>query len=137
MNEIIGLIGASFTDLTIQKAYRDGADYSIDENQTFVFEISGKPYNTAAEFETMTVLVKGDGEIKLKDLPVGDYTVKEITDWSWRYTPDKTSETITLSARDKDDYKVTFTNTRTESKWLSGDCFAKNWWGNNTSTRSR
>ena len=79
----------------------------------------------------------GANQIKIKDLPVGEYTITEKSDWSWRYSPDNAEQKITLSDVNEDDYKVTFMNTRTEDKWLSGDSFCKNMWINLQSTKSR
>lgn len=116
---------ANNTDLTIKKAYPENADYSIDVNQTFIFDIKGISGTTTADIE-LTVTVHGDGEITITDLPIGKYTITEQTDWSWRYAPTdgKTSQTITLSPTEEN--IVTFKNTRAEVKWLDGDSYDVN-----------
>lgn len=116
---------ANNTDLTIKKAYPENADYSIDVNQTFIFDIKGASGTATADIE-LTVTVHGDGEITITDLPIGKYTITEQTDWSWRYAPtdSKTSQTITLSPTEEN--IVTFENTRAEVKWLDGDSYDVN-----------
>lgn len=116
---------ANNTDLTIKKAYPENADYSIDVNQTFIFDIKGISGTTTADID-LTVTVHGDGEITITDLPIGKYTITEQTDWSWRYVPTdcKTSQTITLSPTEEN--IVTFENTRAEVKWLDGDSYDVN-----------
>jgi uncharacterized repeat protein (TIGR02543 family) len=116
---------ANNTDLTIKKSYPENADYSIDANQTFIFDIKGVSGTATADIE-LTVTVHGDGEITITDLPIGKYTITEQTDWSWRYDPTdgKKSQTITLSPTEKN--IVTFENTRAEVKWLDGDSYDVN-----------
>ena len=116
---------ANNTDLTIKKAYPENADYSIDVNQTFIFDIKGISGTTTADID-LTVTVHGDGEITITDLPIGKYTITEQTDWSWRYAPTdgKTSQTITLSPTEEN--IVTFKNKRAEVKWLDGDSYDVN-----------
>lgn len=116
---------ANNTDLTIKKAYPENADYSIDVNQTFIFDIKGISGTTTADID-LTVTVHGDGEITITDLPIGKYTITEQTDWSWRYAPTdgKISQTITLSPTEEN--IVTFENTRAEVKWLDGDSYDVN-----------
>ena len=115
---------ANNTDLTIKKAYPENADYSIDVNQTFIFDIKGISGTTTADID-LTVTVHGDGEITITDLPIGKYTITEQTDWSWRYAPtDGKTQTITLSPTEEN--IVTFKNTRAEVKWLDGDSYDVN-----------
>ena len=104
------------TDLTIVK---EGWE-AIDENQSFIFEVTG------SDIGTMTVVIKGRGQVTIAGLRVNNtYTVKEITKWSWRYTPDAEEKSATLVAGEGVN-KVTFNNTRTEKKWLNGGAYDKN-----------
>lgn len=98
--------------LTVKKAGWD----SKDANQSFIFNVSGA--------KSMQVTVQGNGEAKIVGLPVGDYTVTEDGNWSWRYTA-QGDGSATLSA-DNHDATVTITNSRTNNKWLSGDSYAIN-----------
>lgn len=106
--------------LTITK---QGAD-SNDENQSFVFKVTGP--NGYSE----RVVIRGNGSVTIKNLKPGTYTVTE-EGWSWRYTGNGTFD-ATISALVPG--SVTFTNVRqTEEshstngwKWLGGDAYVNN-----------
>ena len=104
------MIHMDTTDLTITKS----GWQSIDENQTFIFDVTGPN-----GFE-ITVTINGNGSVTIKDLPIGTYYVTEQTEWSWRYTPVGGTEEITLKA-DPTQNVVSFVNTRNIIYWLSGD----------------
>lgn len=111
-------------DLTVSKS---GAA-AVDENQTFIFLISG-------EGVKMEVVVHGNSSVTVKGLKVGTYTVTELTDWSWRYTPDKTQKTVSQAdaqqaAASQTAHTVKFVNTRTNNKWLNGAAYCDNRWNN-------
>lgn len=116
---------ATDTSLTIKKSFPEDADYSIDENQKFVFSIVGKAGTSTADIN-LTVTVKGNSEIKLNGLPIGDYTVTEQTNWSWRYEPENgtSSKAVTISSASAN--SVEFVNERKEDKWLGGDASSVN-----------
>lgn len=101
-------------DLTITKT---GAE-DIDENQSFIFTVTG-PNNFSAK-----VVVQGNGSVTIKGLKIGTYTVTEDTDWSWRYTPKNKTQNITLQPAGKNE--VTFINSRSKGKWLGGDAYNHN-----------
>lgn len=103
-------------DLTITKT----GWKAIDENQSFIFKVVGD------NFEKTVVINKG-GSVTIKGLKIGTYTVTEVTDWSWRYTPDKNGKTITLQPAQTNE--VTFANTRAKDKWLGGDAYSQNKFG--------
>ena len=96
-------------DLTIEKT-----GTNIDEDQTFVFEIT-KPSDK--DFH-MTVSVKGTGSVTIYDLVEGTYNVEELKSWSWRYKPTEANLTAVLSENNVKP-KVTFNNTRNNNDWLS------------------
>ncbi len=106
-------------DLTIRKT---GCD-AVDENQAFLFRITG-----AGGF-TLDVTVTGNGAVTVRNLLEGEYTVTELTDWSWRYEPEANS--VRISHEDAVDGRAetVFSNRCTEEKWLSGDSLCENWWG--------
>lgn len=118
----------NLANLTITKTGADAAD----ENQTFLFTVTGKE-GTPTAGTRITVTIHGNGSVTISDLLIGDYTVTEVTDWSWRY--DQTGMTyaagtitngsFTLSPDSANDI-VTVTNTRSNPYWLSGDSFAVN-----------
>lgn len=118
-NKIIFIYDPTLTTLTIQKS----GCVEIDENQTFLFRVKGTDENT--EDIDLTVTVHGNGKTMITDLPVGHYTVSELTGWSWRYTPDEAKE-IDLTAGG---LTLTFANTRTDGQWLNGDNFKVNLFG--------
>ncbi|MDD5906326.1 MAG: VWA domain-containing protein [Clostridiales bacterium] len=99
--------------LTITKS---GCDTAKDAYQSFIFNVSGP--------KSMQVTVQENGTATIVGLPVGDYTVTEDGDWSWRYKADGPGK-VTLSAAKHTD-TVTITNQRTATKWLSGDNYAVN-----------
>lgn len=104
-------------DLTITKqGWED-----IDENQSFIFNVTGPDgYSTR-------VVVNGNSSVTISGLKIGDYTVTEVTGWSWRYAPSGNGQTITLQPTGKNE--VTFVNGRTGLKWLGGDAYNKNVFG--------
>ena len=81
------------------------------------------------------IVTAGAGEsVTVNGLKVGkSYTVTEVTDWSWRYTPDRSSKSVTLSPGGA---TVTFTNNRTKDKWLSGSAYADNNWAKSPADKS-
>ena len=116
------------TNLTITKS---GAQ-DVDENQTFIFKIQGTDEGVN-DGVSLTVTVHGNGSVAIKDLPVGHYTITEVSDWSFRYDFTSASlngtavsgngATVELTGQ-SNNYVVT--NTRTNDNWLSGDSFAVN-----------
>ncbi len=117
----------SLTSLTVKK---QGTN-PIDENQTFLFRVQG---NDGVD---ITVAVHGDSQITICDLKSGcDYTVTEITEWSWRYRYDEVvtslkkvdvenGATVTLNSN-ADSNTVTFVNKRQDSYWLDGNSYNVN-----------
>lgn len=101
-------------DLTITKSGWN----TIDEHQSFIFDVTGP------NGFKLTVTINGDGSVKIKDLPIGEYTVAERTNWSWRYNPGIATQTITLEADGSN--TVTFNNSRDKIYWLSGDSYNEN-----------
>ena len=102
--------------LTITKT---GCDTDKDANQSFIFNVTG-----GAIAQNMQVTVQENGRATIVGLPVGSYTVTEVTSWSWRYNPDSQEETVNVQGGP--DNTVSFHNTRTATKWLSGDNYAVN-----------
>ena len=104
----------ALSDLTITKS--GGQD--IDKNQSFLFDVTGP------NGYSKRVVINGNGSVTIKGLKIGEYTVTEVTDWSWRYTPDSEPKLITLKATGEN--SVTFANTRSSTKWLDGNAYSKN-----------
>lgn len=104
-------------DLTIEKT---GCE-AIDENQSFVFSVTGpNGYSTQ-------VVIPGNGSVTIKGLPAGEYTITEDTSWSWRYEPeDGAAQTVTVDDVENGTATVTFNNTRDHEQWLDGNAYAWN-----------
>ena len=122
LNGVMGYVAATYyakfepdvADLTITKS---GAE-KIDENQSFIFTVTG-PNDFSAK-----VVIQGNGSVTIKGLKIGEYTVTEDIGWSWRYTPKNKTQNITLQPAGKNE--VTFTNSRSKGKWLGGDAYKRN-----------
>lgn len=117
-----------FADLTIKKTGWN----PIDENQSFVFTVSGTANDGTVT--NLTVVLNGGNNwtVTIQELPVGSYTVSEDTNWSWRYTGESAKQ-ITLSATEAN--TLTFANTRAQNtdgnsgwKWLNGCAWCENRW---------
>ncbi len=105
----------SITSMTISVS---GSE-DIDENQTFLFQITG------TDGVNMTVTVHGNSSATVTGVTVGnEYTVTQLND-AWRYTPDAAQKKITVGA-DAAANAVTFTQSRTDEQWLDGN----NWLDN-------
>ena len=101
-------------DLTITK---QGCK-NIDENQSFIFDVTGP------NGYSKRVVINGNGSVTIKGLKIGTYTITEVTNWSWRYTANSSSQSIELNPAVTK--TVTFVNTRSNHKWLGGDAYSKN-----------
>lgn len=113
---------ANVADLTIKK----NGNQLIDDKQTYLFRIQGTDeFNNDID---ITVVIHGDGEVTIKDLLVGNYTVTEFTDWSFRYKPDKESKDVKLSVTGS---SVSFNNERKMKYWLDGNNYLNNLFNNN------
>ena len=112
-------IDPDFTTLTITTR----GTSSADAGQVFMFRIKGNADKAAAI--DITVSVAGDNMITISDLPIGSYTVTELTEWSFRYTPDSVSKSIELSV-DATKNALTFDHTRDMTSWLDGNGNAAN-----------
>ena len=73
----------------------------------------------------MKVVVRGNDSLTIKDLPIGNYDVKE-TDWSWRYDNDKTDSKEAVVISENNTSTVTFTHSMRETAWLDGNGYKDN-----------
>lgn len=101
-------------DLTIKQ---DGG--IADENQTFIYVVTGGDLPASG----IKVAVKGNSSVTIKNLKIGSYTVTEGTNWNWRCGTTGGSQSITLQGAQTNE--VRFTNTVSNSKWLSGNAYSK------------
>ena len=119
-NKIVFIYDPTLTTLTIQK---QGCE-DIDENQTFLFHVKGSPADPNTKDIDLTVTVHGNGQTTVTDLPVGNYTVTEETEWSWRYTPDGVADRTFKAAIGGTN--LVYQNSRTQTQWLDGDNYSVN-----------
>lgn len=115
-NRVNFVVHIKCADLTITK--QAGENTVFAENETFMFKVTG-PNN----YSTI-VVIEGAGSAIIKNLPVGTYTVTELTDWSWRYTVDDAKKECDLSS--PNGRYVTFTNTISNPYWLDGNDYKEN-----------
>lgn len=93
---------------------------SAEETQSTIYEITGPD-----KFK-MHVAIHGNDDIVIERLPIGTYTVKELTDWSWRYeVANGTNIEQTITPVEYNE-TVSYTNSRVVPFWLSGDSFIRN-----------
>ena len=95
------------------------------EGEPYAFEIykdnSAKPYTE--------ITITGSGSVTISELPVGNYSIQEAEDWSWRYTPKYDKESVTLDASNPSG-TITCTNEKDKNHWLNGySTVAKNVYG--------
>lgn len=127
-----------FGNLKITKTGIDPLDHHEEngankkETQSTIYTVSGTSYS--GEIVNLEVVIVGNDSVTINHLPVGEYTVKEKTDWAWRYElADQTNERTKEVQEDKT-AETTYNNERTKVKWLSGDSYCKNWWGGTNGT---
>lgn len=112
-------------DLTIVKAAADDSK-PIDEDQTFVFHVKGKNNNV-----DMQVVITGADKQVIKNLPVGEYTITEDTNWSWKYTPVGNDQSVMEENIQDGAATVTFKNENKGTNWLTSLAKALNVWKDN------
>lgn len=100
------------------------------ENEPYVFTV----YKDNQQYTEVTIV--GNGDVTIKELPVGNYTIEEDTGWSWRYTATISGD-ATLSANSPNG-TITCTNTKNNDQWLNGfSAVARNIYGQLNSTGRR
>ena len=107
-------VDPDFTSLTISTV--GCAD--VDDDQVFIFRITGTSDLTVGV--DLTVTISGNSSVTIDSLPIGSYLVTEDSLWSYRYTPDDISKTISLSI-DSTKNQLTFSHIRSTVKWLDGN----------------
>ncbi len=107
----------------------------IDENQTYIYRVRDTAPHT--KLVDLTVAIHGNGQATVKNLPSGKYKVTQVNAWSWRYTPNKTEQSVTLDANKT----VAYTQNRAHEgdegnkwKWLNGQHWIDNCWMDGSSS---
>lgn len=108
-------------NLTITKSGIDDVDHDSDEKQSTIYLVTGPN-----DFK-MEVVICGNESATIVKLPVGQYTVKELVDWSWRYEVNADEEIEKTIKPDEFTETAAYTNNRQEHLWISGDCYVENW----------
>ncbi len=102
---------------------------NADENQRFVFEITGKTDKN--EDISFSVSIEPGNTVKIENLYPGSYTVTQKTDWSWRYVLDgivvddgnkQAGESVVVRIEGtsvNEAHNVVCTNERSNNQWLS------------------
>lgn len=109
------MIHVKTCSLTIEKQVKNPED----TQQMFIFQVSGP------DSRSWTVAIQGAGKKTITGLPIGNYTVSEDVDWSWRYKCDTPTKTCKL-AKDAPNGKVTIENVLHNDKWLSDEVEGNN-----------
>lgn len=117
-------------DLIISKTGIQDVDHHVkdttgeEEVQSSIFEITGPE-----GFDKMQVVIPGNASVTIKNVPIGEYTITELTNWSWRYEPSESLKKVTvISVWTTGENQVSFENKRTQQYWLSGDNYCENRW---------
>ena len=109
------------TELTIEKTVNIGED----RDDSFLFHVQGVA-GTITGGVDLIVAITGNGEVVIKELYCGEYTVTELTGWSWEYDISGTaSKSITL-VENATNNKVSFSNTYANPDWLGDECCKDN-----------
>lgn len=109
------------TVLTIEKTVNIGED----RDDSFLFHVQGVA-GTITGGVDLIVAITGNGEVVIKELYCGEYTVTELTGWSWEYDISGTaSKRITL-VENATNNKVSFGNTYANPDWLGDECCKDN-----------
>lgn len=113
-----------YGEIQIKKTGISDLDSGTGEDQTSLFRI----YQVVGDKKVpyMDVTIVGNDTKVIKQVPIGNYIVEEITDWTWRYDEQSSQEADVTGTTP---VKVAFENKRKEDKWLSGDSYVRNWWG--------
>ena len=103
------------------KIVKDGVSDTAD---SFLFSITGT--NALGQDVSLTVSIQGSGEVTVKGVYCGTYTVTELTGWSWNYACAVPSQEVTLTVEETGVKTVTFTNTYQQPDWLTDEARAEN-----------
>ena len=104
-------------------------DQASDEDQNFIFTITGKDKNGNDVNMQLNITVPAGQEensIKIAALPLGNYTIAE-KDWGWRYVLKSILERSSLNINGTNaTYYWTLVNEFETDKWLSSEVIAEN-----------
>lgn len=112
-----------YGNLQINKTVAGGEG---DSGDTFLFRVKGKDHNNKHIdiIVSITDASPNVDTVLLNKVPIGNYTVTELTDWSWEYTAN--AKNLTVTVEEDKTANVTFTNTPKPSNWLNGETVNEN-----------
>ena len=82
-----------------------------DSNQVFVYQVTSRETG-----ESIYVTVRGKDDVTIHNLLLGEYTVTQLNDWSWRYSDAPAS----VKHDDPNGTTVQFSKSFTKPQWLNG-----------------
>jgi len=100
----------------------------MDAGQVFIYRIQGT--SQSVQHIDFTVTVTGNSSVTISDLAVGDYTVTELTDWSYRYAVVDAEKEISLAV-DPAKNTVSFSHVRSLTEWLDSNHSIRNIFNSN------
>ncbi len=98
-------------------------DYPLILSQTGIQDSAIYEIVDASDNVVLTVALTGEEQVAIYQLPVGDYTIRERTGWTWKYNS-KESEKITVTGTKEN--IVTFAYTKTVPDWLHSETHKEN-----------
>ena len=115
------------TDLKIKednqvfKVYYDPNTLTI--SQTGLKEKESAMYRVQGNGIDMYVEIQGNKSVTIEQIPLGDYTVTELTDWTWKYDSDAESaasaKPVTVTPDGPNEVEFAFTTNNPD--WLGGE----------------
>ena len=115
---------AKFASMETELTITTKSTADVDVDQVFIFRIQGKAGTETAGID-LTVTVVGNSSVTITKLPTGSYTVKEMTDWSWRYENSEAVKEITVTHNNGSN-EIVYDNSRQNGKWVDGNAFKDN-----------
>jgi len=116
---MVAVFKPALVDLTITTTGSEDSD-----NQVFIFTIVGNPDDENLTNISMQIMVEGDRTVRIEKLPIGSYTITELTGWSWRYAVEFKERNRVLNDPEQV-LDFTYTQIDRNPYWLSGDSFVK------------
>ncbi len=98
-----------FGDLTVR---RENSQNQGMGTQVFQYEVKNNQTG-----EVVNITITGDGEVTIKDIAVGTYTVTQKNDWSHRWVDEPVTATVTSTTPGL----AVFSDSAVNDKWLNGN----------------
>lgn len=113
------------TSMAITKTVTGELPNGMANDDTFLFHVKGQGKHEYLELTVAITVTSGTGSVTIEKIPLDDYIVTELTNWSWEYALGGTAaQNITLVSAPTN--VVAFTNEYTNPDWLGGECYKDN-----------